>query len=65
MWSVSYLRCKSWRDASLYKSTVIKNPHGRFLADPFPCSVDGQDVILSKILILKKPWPNFSGRHHG
>ena len=54
MWSVSYLRCKSWRDASLYKSTVIKNPHGRFLADPFPCSVDGQDVIFVEDFDFKK-----------
>lgn len=54
MWSVAYLRCKSWRDASLYKSTVIKNPYGRFLADPFPCSVDGQDVIFVEDFDFKK-----------
>lgn len=54
VWSVAYLRCKSWRDASLYRSTVIKNPHGRFLADPFPCSVDGQDVIFVEDYDFKK-----------
>jgi len=33
-WRLSYLYCDGWRNAVLWKAREIKNPKGRFLADP-------------------------------
>jgi hypothetical protein len=34
-WGVAYQFCNNWRDVTLWKSKIIKNPPNRFLADPF------------------------------
>lgn len=46
VWQVFYLRTQNWRSAALYKAQFVRNPPGRYLADPFPCSWDGNDVIF-------------------
>lgn len=40
-WSVAYLFGGGWRDAVLRRAVTIKNPPGRFLADPFVIFRDG------------------------
>lgn len=40
-WSVAYLFGGNWRDAVLRRAVTIKNPTGRFLADPFAIFRDG------------------------
>lgn len=44
-WSVAYLRA-DWRSANLSKALVIKNPPGRFLADPFVVQGAKEAVIF-------------------
>ena len=44
-WQVSFLRA-SWRNSVLWKGTVIPNPPGRYLADPFVISRNGKDYCL-------------------
>ena len=34
-WSIAYQFNNQWRDITLNKSKIIKNPKNRFLADPF------------------------------
>ncbi len=40
-WSVAYLFGDGWRDAALRRAMTVKNPPGRFLADPFVIFRDG------------------------
>lgn len=40
-WNVAFLH-ESWRDAELWRCSIIENPPGRFLADPFLISRDGK-----------------------
>ncbi|PSW62351.1 hypothetical protein C0W54_05800 [Photobacterium kishitanii] len=58
-WGVAYQFTDSWRDVSLSKSTVIKNPDNHYLADPFVikqgnkhyCFVEDYDFAIRKGLI--------------
>lgn len=43
-WSIAYQFVDDWRSVALRKSRVIKNPPGRFLADPFVTVKDGRAV---------------------
>lgn len=43
-WCVAYQFVDDWKAAVLWKSTVIKNPSRRFLADPFVTVRDGRVV---------------------
>lgn len=40
-WSVAYQFAGNWREAVLRKAATVKNPPGRFLADPFVIFRDG------------------------
>ncbi|WP_193171447.1 glucosamine inositolphosphorylceramide transferase family protein [Nisaea nitritireducens] len=40
-WSIAYQFAGNWREAVLRRAAVIKNPPGRFLADPFVIFRDG------------------------
>lgn len=44
-WSVAFTRT-NWTTANLSKATIIKNPKGRFFADPFVKTVDDQTVVF-------------------
>ncbi|MGE3922400.1 MAG: hypothetical protein AB7G13_05630 [Lautropia sp.] len=44
-WSVGY-QAGDWRTAVLWKARVIENPAGRFLADPFVVTWQGQTCIF-------------------
>ncbi len=44
-WSVAFVE-SDWRDANLSKGRVIRNPPGRFLADPFVASRGAETVIF-------------------
>lgn len=44
-WQVSFLRA-SWRNSVLWKGTVIPNPPGRYLADPFVISRGGKNYCF-------------------
>jgi len=44
-WAVAFVR-SDWKSSNLSKATVIKNPKGRFLADPFVATYDNQTVIF-------------------
>jgi methionyl-tRNA formyltransferase len=44
-WGVAYQFTRSWRDAVLWRSKVIKNPPNKFLADPFVVTRSGRNVI--------------------
>src|SRR5204862_6039543 len=44
-WSVAVV-CSDWRDANLSKGVVVRNPPGRFLADPFVATREGDTVIF-------------------
>jgi len=45
-WGVAYQFVDDWRSAILGRSTIIKNPPNRFLADPFIVHKDGYHVCL-------------------
>lgn len=45
-WGVAYQFVADWRSAILCKSTIIRNPPNRFLADPFIAFKDGYHVCL-------------------
>ena len=40
-WNVAFTR-RNWRQAVLWRSSIIPNPAGRFLADPFVCHREGR-----------------------
>jgi hypothetical protein len=44
-WSVGYVR-SGWSESVLWRRIEIKNPPGRFLADPFVVSRDGRDYCF-------------------
>jgi len=44
-WSVAFVR-SNWKISNLSKATVIQNPKGRFLADPFVATCDNQTVLF-------------------
>jgi len=44
-WSVAFIR-SNWKNSNLSKATVIQNPKGRFLADPFVATCDNQTVMF-------------------
>lgn len=44
-WSVAFIR-SDWKDSNLSKATVVKNPKGRFLADPFVAICGNQTVMF-------------------
>lgn len=44
-WSVAFIK-SDWTKANLSKATVIRNPKGRFLADPFIVDHDDKTVIF-------------------
>ena len=35
VWNVAFQFTESWKNVTLHKSNIIKNPNGRYLADPF------------------------------
>ncbi|MES2126788.1 MAG: hypothetical protein V4463_05910 [Pseudomonadota bacterium] len=43
-WSVAYQFVDNWKDAVLWRSTVIRNPPQHFLADPFVVQREGRHV---------------------
>jgi len=44
-WHVAFARAE-WKNLTLSTATVIESPKGRFFADPFVASRDGQQVIF-------------------
>lgn len=44
-WSVAFVR-SDWKNSNLSKATIIKNPKGRFLADPFVITRSNQTMIF-------------------
>ena len=46
-WSVAYIM-SDWTTADLSKATVIKNPKGRFLADPFVVAHASRTIIFAE-----------------
>ena len=44
-WSVAFVRSE-WKISNLSKATVVKNPKGRFLADPFAATYGNQTVMF-------------------
>lgn len=44
-WSVAFVPAK-WKNADLGRAIIVKNPRGRFLADPFIAKRDGQTSIF-------------------
>jgi len=44
-WSVAFVR-SDWMISNLSKATVVKNPKGRFLADPFVATYGNQTVMF-------------------
>ena len=44
-WHVAFQKC-DWRSLVMWKANVIKNPPGRFLADPFVIEKDGKDYCF-------------------
>jgi hypothetical protein len=45
-WGVAYQFVKDWRSSVLWRSTVIKNPPNRFLADPFVIYKNGSHLCF-------------------
>jgi hypothetical protein len=45
-WGVAYQFVDDWKSAVLWRSTVIKNPPNRYLADPFVLYRNGSHVCL-------------------
>ena len=45
-WNVSYQFTEEWKSPVLSKSTIIKNPKNRFLADPFVINYNNNRVIF-------------------
>ena len=45
-WSVAYQFTKDWKTSVVSKSIIIKNPKGRFLADPFVASYENRTVLF-------------------
>jgi hypothetical protein len=45
-WGVAYQFVDDWKSAILCRSTIIRNPPNRFLADPFVVCKDGHHVCL-------------------
>lgn len=45
-WGVAYQFVDDWRSAVLWRSTVIKNPPNRYLADPFVLHKNGSHVCF-------------------
>jgi len=46
-WSMAFVRAP-WRDAAFERATVVKNPPGRWLADPFVISRDGKTYCFAE-----------------
>jgi len=44
-WSVAYQSTDDWKNSSLWRSIVIKNPPFRYLADPFVITYNSKTVI--------------------
>lgn len=47
-WNIAYQFVDTWKGAELRRSTVIPNPSGRFLADPFVIVKDGRAVVYAE-----------------
>ena len=45
-WSVAYQYCDDWQSTVLHKSTIVKNPPGRFFADPFLYHKNGKSYCF-------------------
>src|ERR1700760_1069192 len=45
-WGVAYQFVKDWRSSVLWRSSVIKNPPNRFLADPFVIYKNGSHICF-------------------
>jgi hypothetical protein len=45
-WGVAYQFVKDWRSSVLWRSTIIKNPPNRFLADPFVIYKNGSHICF-------------------
>ncbi len=45
-WNVAYQFTEDWKNPILRKSTIIKNPKNRFLADPFVISYNNKTVVF-------------------
>ena len=56
IWNVAFQYCDDWRDISIRKSKIIKNPPNSFIADPFLfrhkekdfCFVEEYDFLQNK-----------------
>jgi len=45
-WNVAYQFTEDWKNPNLNKSTIIKNPKNRFLADPFVINYNNRTVVF-------------------
>jgi methionyl-tRNA formyltransferase len=45
-WNVCYQFVNDWRYPIIKNSTIIKNPHNRFLADPFTINYNNRKIIF-------------------
>ena len=53
-WGVAYKFTKNWDDTVLWKSSIIKNPPNRFLADPFPWYYEGKHYCFVEDFCFKE-----------
>jgi len=45
-WNVCYQFINDWKHPNMKNSIIIKNPHNRFLADPFTIDYDNRKIIF-------------------
>ena len=53
-WGVAYKFADNWNDTVLWKSSKIKNPPSRFLADPFPWYYEGKHYCFVEDFCFKE-----------
>ncbi len=53
-WGIAYQFVDSWKNVSLNKSKIIKNPPNTYLADPFVISKNNQKIIFAENFDIRK-----------
>lgn len=74
VWNVAYQFTGDWKNSSLWRSSVIPNPRGRYFADPFVIEKDGKHYCFVEdfdreskqgsisVLAIEKDRPQFVGK---
>ena len=53
VWNVAF-QFTDWKNVTLHKSNIIKNPNGRYLADPFVIKRNDSHFCFVKIIHSSK-----------